>query len=103
MTKHIDAWIHDGKVMLGFPEGVFPFHGLTAAMRAREVLRENDFDFEPSFVEIYNHREVVYVDPEPYNEGEEWAFGEWSAIKERGRIEVWMIDIRALLKDRGLL
>lgn len=94
INKPIEAWVHENDhLYIGFPEGKPPFAGLQATARAHEALEQWSYEIRPSYVEIREHKDVIYVHPDDYPQ-EGWSADHTSAVKQGGDwIEVWDINI----------
>lgn len=96
INKPIEAWVHElGSLYIGFPEGKPPFAGIQATARAHEALAEWEYEVRPSYVEIREYKDVIYVHPDEYaNDG--WHAINVSEDKVEGWIEVWRINAKDL-------
>lgn len=91
INKPIEAWVHEyGNLYIGFPEGKPPFAGLQATARAHEALSEWGYEIRPSYVEIREYKDVIYVQPDEYI-NEQWGAANVSEDKVDGWVEVWRI------------
>lgn len=97
LNKPIEAWVNEMSEMLyiGFPEGKPPFAGIQATARAGEALREWGYSIAPSYVEIREYRDAIYVYPDEYN-NDDWDAAKVSEDKVEGWIEVWEISAKDL-------
>ncbi|AXC36250.1 hypothetical protein SEA_FORK_21 [Microbacterium phage Fork] len=97
INKPIEAWIReDDTLYIGFPEGKPPFAGIQATARANEALEEWDYDIRPSYVEIREHKDTMYVHPDAYPL-EEWPRDmTFISRVEESWIEVWKVSVAAL-------
>ncbi|QWS69393.1 hypothetical protein SEA_NECROPHOXINUS_27 [Microbacterium phage Necrophoxinus] len=94
INKPIEAWVReDDHLYIGFPEGKPPFAGIQATARAHEALDEWSYEIRPSYVEIREHKDVIYVHPDTYSE-EEWERESTADHQvDASWIEVWDINI----------
>lgn len=101
INKPIEAWVReDDTLYIGFPEGKPPFAGIQAAARASEALDEFGHDIRPSYVEIREHKDVVYVHPDAYAM-EHWDEENISLEEQRvDWVEVWRVPIYDIYRSR---
>ncbi|AXH50183.1 hypothetical protein SEA_MUSETTA_23 [Microbacterium phage Musetta] len=93
INKPIEAWVReDDHLYIGFPEGKPPFAGIQATARAHEALEEFGYEIRPSYVEIREHKDVIYVHPDEYPL-ETWHDDSISDERRDEWIEVWDINI----------